>query len=262
MVKLSKEDDMQQLCIEVRGVLAYCMNIEECMSVEVEANGKPWYHDIKAFIKNSGYPPVATDSEKKFIQRMACQFFLSGEVLYKRNHNSTLLRCVDASEANHLMEEMHEGLLGAYASGPLNLVPYRPQMNGAMEAANKNIKKILVKMTDTYKDWHEYLPFVLCTYCTYVRTSIGATPYSLVYGMEAVLPEKVEIPSLRILSLTELLEAKWAHSQYEQLNMIDEMCMTAMCHGQLYQRRVKRAFNKKVRPRVFEEGDLVLKKHN
>ena len=33
-----------------------------------------------------------------------------------------------------------------------NLVPYRPQMNGAMEAANKNIKKILVKMIDTYKD--------------------------------------------------------------------------------------------------------------
>ena len=35
-----------------------------------------------------------------------------------------------------------------------------------------------------------------------------------------------------------------------------------MCHGQLYQRHVKRAFNKKVRPRVFEEGDLVLKKCN
>ena len=28
-----------------------------------------------------------------------------------------------------------------------------------MEATNKNIKKILVKMTDTYKDWHEHLSF-------------------------------------------------------------------------------------------------------
>ena len=33
------------------------------------------------------------------------------------------------------------------------------QKNGAMEATNKNIKKILVKMIDTYKDWHEYLSF-------------------------------------------------------------------------------------------------------
>ena len=42
--------------------------------------------------------------------------------------------------------------------------------------------------------------------------------------------------------------------------MLDEKCMTVMCHGQLYQRCTERAFNKKVRPRVFEEGDLVLKK--
>ena len=55
-------------------------------------------------------------------------------------------------------------------------------MNGTVEAANKNIKKILVKMTDTYKDWHEYLPFALCTYHTSVRTSTSVTPYSLVLG--------------------------------------------------------------------------------
>ena len=65
--------------------------------------------------------PVSIEAghRQKFIQLMACQVFLSGEVLYKRNHDSTLLQYVDASEANHLMEEMHEGLLGAYASGPL-----------------------------------------------------------------------------------------------------------------------------------------------
>ena len=45
-----------------------------------------------------------------------------------------------------------------------NLVPYWPHMNGAVEATNKNIKKISVKMIDTYKDWHEILPFALCVY--------------------------------------------------------------------------------------------------
>ena len=33
-----------------------------------------------------------------------------------------------------------------------NSVPYRPKMNGAVEATNKNIKKIIEKTTDTYKD--------------------------------------------------------------------------------------------------------------
>ena len=33
-----------------------------------------------------------------------------------------------------------------------------------------------------------------------------------------------------------------------------------MCHSQLYQQRMKKDFDKKVMPRVFREGDLVLKK--
>ena len=42
-----------------------------------------------------------------------------------------------------------------------NSSPYRPKMNEAVEAANKNIKKIVKKMTVTFKDWHEMLPFSL-----------------------------------------------------------------------------------------------------
>uniref|UniRef100_A0A2N9HML2 Uncharacterized protein n=1 Tax=Fagus sylvatica TaxID=28930 RepID=A0A2N9HML2_FAGSY len=95
-----------------------------------------------------------------------------------------------------------------------------------------------------------------------LRTSVGATPYSLVYGMEAVLPVEVEIPSLRILSQTQLEEAEWAQARYEQLNFIDEKRLAALCHGQLYQRRIERAYNKKARPRTFQPGDLVLKKRN
>lgn len=36
--------------------------------------------------------------------------------------------------------------------------------------------------------------------------------------------------------------------------------MIALCHRQLYQRRLKKEFDKKVCPRDFEEGDLVPKK--
>ena len=38
---------------------------------------------------------------------------------------------------------------------------YRPQKNRAVEAANKNIKRILLKMIETSRDWSEKLPFTL-----------------------------------------------------------------------------------------------------
>ena len=133
-------------------------------------------------------------------------------------------------------------------------------MNGAVEAANKNVKKIIAKAIKTYKDWHEKLPFALHAYRTEVRTSTGATPYSLVYGMEAVLPIEVEIPSLRVLKEVELEEAEWVQARYEQLNLVEEKRMKAICHGQLYQKRMMRAHDKKIRPRQFQEGELVLKR--
>ena len=71
---------------------------------------------------------------------------------------------------------------------------------GAIKAANKNIKRILRKIVETSQDWSEKLPFALCVYHTSCRTSIGATPFSLVYGMEAVLPFEMEVSSLRVAS--------------------------------------------------------------
>ena len=49
-------------------------------------------------------------------------------------------------------------------------------------------------------------------------------------------------------------------ARLDQLNLIDEKRLAAVCHGQLYQRRMKRAFDKKVRRREFQEGELVMKK--
>nr|XP_033512280.1 uncharacterized protein LOC117276964 [Nicotiana tomentosiformis] len=102
-----------------------------------------------------------------------------------------------------------------------------PQMNGVVEAANKNIKKILRKMVDNYKKWHEKLPFSLLGYRATVHTSTGATSYLLVYGTEAVIPVEVEIPSLRIKQEAELSDAECVQSRYEQLALIDEKRMNA-----------------------------------
>ncbi|RDX89790.1 hypothetical protein CR513_28438, partial [Mucuna pruriens] len=100
-------------------------------------------------------------------------------------------------------------------------------MNGAVEATIKNIK-IIQKMVVTYKDWHDMLLLALHGYYTSIHTSTGATPYSLVYGMEVVLPIEVEIPSLRVLTKTILEEAEWIQVCYDQLNLIEEKRLTTL----------------------------------
>ena len=53
-------------------------------------------------------------------------------------------------------------------------------------------------MIETSRDWSEKLPFALWEYCTFFRNSTGATPHSIVYGMEVVFPVEIEMGSLRV----------------------------------------------------------------
>ncbi|XP_070029034.1 uncharacterized protein [Nicotiana sylvestris] len=82
----------------------------------------------------------------------------------------------------------------------------------------------------------------------------------LVYGTEAVIPAEVEIPSLRIIQEAWLDDTEWVKRRYEQLALVDGKRMNAVCHGQLYQNRMSRAFNKREKPRQFTPGQEVLKK--
>ncbi|RVW78332.1 Transposon Tf2-2 polyprotein [Vitis vinifera] len=136
---------------------------------------------------------------------------------------------------------------------------YRPQTNGAVEAANKNIKRILRKMVETSRDWSKKLHFALWAYRTSFCTSTGATPYSLVYGMEAVLPIVTEMGSLRVALEQQISETEWAQARFDQLNLLDERRLRAVDHVQAYQRKMAHAFKKGVKPRPLQKGDLVLR---
>ncbi|RVW95283.1 hypothetical protein CK203_034227 [Vitis vinifera] len=114
-------------------------------------------------------------------------------------------------------------------------------------------------MVETSQDWSEKLLFALWTYRTSFRTSIRVTPYSLVYGMEAVLPVEIEMGSLRIALEQQIPEADWDQARFDQLNLLDERRLRATDHVRAYQRKMARAFKKRVKPRLLHIGDLVLR---
>uniref|UniRef100_A0A2N9H661 Integrase catalytic domain-containing protein n=1 Tax=Fagus sylvatica TaxID=28930 RepID=A0A2N9H661_FAGSY len=296
LIKLVEGDDVRPLRIETRDIPAYCVCIEECMNVEAEIDDKPWYYDIKRFIQDREYPSRATENEKKYIRRMAFQFFLSGEIL----HVQTCHKCqMYQNSKNAPPQYLHT------MASPWPFSAWGMDVIGAITPKASNGHEFILVAIDYFTKWVEACSFknvtqvavtrfvknnIICRYgmpemlitdnasnlkqphdgsampavqdpapqlCSIpsedersrrscqqeLRTSVGATPYSLVYGMEAVLPVEVEIPSLRILSQTQLEEAEWAQAP-------------------LYQRRIERAYNKKARPRTFQPGDLVLKKRN
>ncbi|XP_047259911.1 uncharacterized protein LOC124892737 [Capsicum annuum] len=72
-----------------------------CAYVEEEPDGKPWYYDIKRYVESEIYLEEASNNQKNTIQRLAKNYFPSGEILFRRTPDLGFLRCVDAAEDNN-----------------------------------------------------------------------------------------------------------------------------------------------------------------
>ncbi|XP_070040688.1 uncharacterized protein [Nicotiana tomentosiformis] len=161
----------------------------------------------------------------KAVTKKAVVDFVHSNIICRFGIPKTIITDNAANLNSHLMKEVCEQfkIVHRYST------PHRPKANGAVEAANKNIKKILKKMIQGSRQWHEKLPFALLGYHTTARTSV------------------------------EIEDTEWVKTRLEQLMMIDEKQLATVCFGQLYQQRIAHAYNKKVHPRHFKVGRLVLK---
>ena len=64
----------------------------------------------------------------------------------------------------------------------------------------------------------------------FFRTFIGSTPYSLMHGMEVVLPIEIEMGSMRVALEQQISKVEWARSRYDQLSLLDERRSRAADH--------------------------------
>ncbi|XP_073061706.1 uncharacterized protein [Primulina eburnea] len=132
-----------------------------------------------------------------------------------------------------------------------------PQTNGQTEVINKIIVQALkARLHGKVKNWVEELPSVLWAYRTTPRTSTRETPYSLVYGSEAVLTVEIGQSSTRI----ESYPSNNDQSRAIELDLVEERRDRAAIRMEAYRSRVMKSYNKHVRSRDFQVGDLVIEK--
>uniref|UniRef100_A0A2N9J9G6 Integrase catalytic domain-containing protein n=1 Tax=Fagus sylvatica TaxID=28930 RepID=A0A2N9J9G6_FAGSY len=136
--------------------------------------------------------------------------------------------------------------------------PGYPQSNGQAEVSNKVILDGIKKRLEEAKGrWVEELPSVMWTHRTTKRRSTGETPFALAYGVEAVIPLEVGLPTTRT---TEFDVEENESSLRMDLNLVEERRDMATIKLASYQHQMKRGYDKNIRPRSFQVGDLVLRK--
>ncbi|KAL0438787.1 UNVERIFIED_CONTAM: hypothetical protein Slati_2361700 [Sesamum latifolium] len=89
------------------------------------------------------------------------------------------------------------------------------------------------------------------------RGSTGETPFSLVYGTEAIIPAELGMPSHRVMNFSEECNENLLR---ENLDLIEELREKAFLRIQRYKNIMINSYNKRVKSRSFQVGDLVLRR--
>ena len=74
--------------------------------------------------------------------------------------------------------------------------------------------------------------------------------------METIIPTKIKVPTLQI----EIPRKVNAKAVVKDLDMIDELREVTAMRIASYQQRLTNLYNRRVKPRAFRAGDLVLRK--
>uniref|UniRef100_A0A2N9IQL1 Reverse transcriptase domain-containing protein n=1 Tax=Fagus sylvatica TaxID=28930 RepID=A0A2N9IQL1_FAGSY len=151
-----------------------------------------------------------------------------------------------------------ENSVSNMASETISLLPLTPRGTDRRSPPTRHFWTGIKKRLEKAKGrWVEELPNILWTYRTTPRCSTGETPFSLTYGVEAVIPLEIGLPTIR----TEYYDPVTNETSLAtDLDLAEEKRDSALIHLAAYQNGLRRIYEKRINPRELAVGDLVLRK--
>ena len=142
----------------------------------------------------------------------------------------------------------------------LNSSPYYAQPNSQAESSNKIlIKLIKKKIEENPRRWHEVLSEALWAHRISRHGATKVTPFELVYGQEVILPIEVNLDAYRLAKQNDLSDVDYYDLMMDNIDEVSDKRMQALKEIEKDKLRVVRAYNKKVKAKSFQIGELVWK---
>jgi hypothetical protein len=99
----------------------------------------------------------------------------------------------------------------------------------------------------------------LCGLIVFLDMVLLVTPFELVYGQEAVFPVEVNLDAYRLAKQNELSAVDYHDLMMDNIGEVTDKCLKALKEIGKDKLRVARAYNKKVKNKSFQVGELVWK---
>ncbi|KAL6316406.1 hypothetical protein AAG906_018109 [Vitis piasezkii] len=225
-------DDLRYIHRLERRTACRCLSYSSFHDYHSPDDGLPWYHDIYHFLRLGVYPEATTAKDRRALRQLATRFRGSCESLRTTYGRTYVGSQIAASLFRDVPSVRYGDLIHVPPSELHALTSPWPFSVWGID--------IIGKISPKSSSGHEFI-LVAIDYFTKWVEAPRATPYSLVYGMEAVLPVEIEIGSLRVAL------------ERDSRDGLGSRRLRAH-HVRAYQRKMARAFKKRVKPRPLHVG--------
>ncbi|GJS63396.1 reverse transcriptase domain-containing protein [Tanacetum coccineum] len=168
-------------------------------------------------------------------------------------------RAIISDRGTHFCNDQFAKVMSKYGVTHRLATAYHPQTSGQVEVSNRGLKRILERTVgENRASWSDKLDDALWAFRTAFKTSIGCTPYKLVYGKSCHLPVELEHKAYWALKHVNFdLKTTGDHRKL-QLNELNELRDQAYENSLIYKKRTKKLDDSKIKNRIFNVGDQVL----
>ena len=185
-------------CQRFAGKLKYSGNTP-LKPVEVQAPFQQWGMDFIGEISpksSTGFSwiLVATDYFTKWVEAIPTRNVTSKVVNnFLLNNIASRFGCPERIVTDNAMCFRSDEFIKFYEKYGITRSfssPYHPQGNGQVESTNKSLLKIIKRtLNDNKKAWDSKLQFAIWADRVTVKKAIGVSPFDLVYGIQARMPQ-------------------------------------------------------------------------
>ena len=142
-------------------------------------------HYFSKWVEVEAYASIKDKDVSKFVwKNIVCRFGIPQVIV--------------ANNSPQFDSALFKSFCSEFSIKNLYSTPQYPQSNRQVEATNKTLLSALEKQLEKAKGrWVEELPSVLWAYRTTLERPTGNTPFALAYGIDAVIPTEIGMPTAR-----------------------------------------------------------------
>nr|GFA43991.1 reverse transcriptase domain-containing protein [Tanacetum cinerariifolium] len=168
-------------------------------------------------------------------------------------------KAIISDQGTHFCNDQFSRVMAKYKVTHRLSIAYHPQTSGQVEVTNRGLKRILeMTIGENRASWSDKLEDALWAFRTAFKTSVGCTPYRLVYGKACHLSLELEHQAYWALKHANFdLKTAGDHRKL-QLNELNELRNQAYENSLIYKERTKKLHDDKIKNRIFNVGDQVL----